>query len=77
MQPTNWDRVIAFRQEEIAELAKKDARNLPSPDVGQFASYNPLTSRFGFCFTSLLSIHTHIIVRQSDPESLHHIALEL
>lgn len=74
---TNWDRMIAFRQNEIAECHKRDSRHLPVSEVGRFCAWNPVTEKLDKQYPSLLDIHTHVIFRQDSDEGVRHIACEI
>lgn len=74
---TNWDRMIAFRQDEIAECHQRDKRHLPVSEVGRFVSWNPLTNKLDKAFPSLLDIHTHVIFRHDTDEGVQHCAYEI
>ncbi len=74
---TNWDRMIAYRQDEIAECNKCDRRHLPPSEVGRFVAWNPLTSKLDKQFPTLLDIHTHCIFRQDTDEGVRHFAYEI
>jgi hypothetical protein len=74
---TGWDRMIAFRQDEIAECHKRDRRHLPESEVGRFCAWNPITQKLDKTFPTLLDIHTHVLFRQDTDEGVRHFAYEI